>query len=205
MSEPMRVFVNCPFDAQYSDFKWLILFAIRYFGGEPLISQTGDTSESRLERIVDLLRSSTVSIHDISLIRNNEEYPRFNMPFELGVDLGLRAGLQTTETRPVCILVGEPYEYQKYISDLAGRDLKPHYYALESLAERLFEFFHSIGKAPGPHQRISDTSYTPLWDRYGEFKIEQERYFRENNFNDRARLSLLPSQYLDMLRWFFEK
>ncbi len=51
----------------------------------------------------------------------------FNMPFELGLDLGaLVFGPGRLARKECLILEGEPYSFQKSLSDIAGQDIIPH-------------------------------------------------------------------------------
>ena len=88
------VFINCPFDeAHINDLLKPVLYVIVKNGLQPRISlEISDSGQSRLDKIIALIRSCRYSIHDISLARANKgkEYARMNMPFELGIDFGLR-------------------------------------------------------------------------------------------------------------------
>ncbi len=55
------------------------------------------------------------------------DLPRFNMPFELGLDLGCRDfGSLDLATKQCLILEREPYRYQLVLSDIAGNDVQAH-------------------------------------------------------------------------------
>jgi molybdopterin converting factor small subunit len=55
------------------------------------------------------------------------ELPRFNMPYELGLDIGaLEYGGRKLKTKRILILETERYHYQKVISDIAGQDIENH-------------------------------------------------------------------------------
>ena len=73
------IFINCPFDNSYFPTLRTLLFTVIYLGYHPLISETSDSGESRLNTIKNLIGSAKYSIHDISRIEPNEEgLPRFN-------------------------------------------------------------------------------------------------------------------------------
>ncbi len=88
-----------------------------------------DSGCVRIENIVELIRECRYGIHDISrteLDRANN-LPRFNMPLELGLFLGAtRFGSPKQQRKHSLILDREPYHYQKFISDIAGQDIKSH-------------------------------------------------------------------------------
>ena len=49
------------------------------------------------------------------------------MPLELGVFLGARRYGDTTQKRKHALILDiEQYRYQRFISDIAGQDIKPH-------------------------------------------------------------------------------
>lgn len=55
------------------------------------------------------------------------ELPRFNMPYELGLDIGaLEYGDKKMKAKRILILETERYYYQKVISDIAGQDIENH-------------------------------------------------------------------------------
>lgn len=93
MPYDQNVFVNCPFDEDYVSFLRPMLFTVLYLGLEPRIAlERADSGELRLTKIVELIKVSKYSIHDLSrseAAQAGEPY-RLNMPFELGVDYGCR-------------------------------------------------------------------------------------------------------------------
>src|SRR6267142_5683245 len=79
-----NVFINCPFDSEYNSLLRPILFTIIYLGYNPQIaSQTSDSGEQRINRILSLILKSKLSIHDLSRIKSGKprEFFRLNMPF----------------------------------------------------------------------------------------------------------------------------
>jgi hypothetical protein len=104
-----------------------MLYAILEFGFEPQLAlNQSDSGENRLNKIIELIKLSKYSIHDLSRIKSSKtnEYYRLNMPFELGVDYGTR--LAAKPDKLFLILEGEEYEYQKALSDISGWDIKCH-------------------------------------------------------------------------------
>jgi len=88
------VFVNCPFDAPYKPLLWALIFSILAYGYKPCSAlQEQDAGAVRLDKIKRLIGNSRLGIHDISRIETDTVLglPRFNMPFELGLDVGARA------------------------------------------------------------------------------------------------------------------
>jgi hypothetical protein len=88
-----NVFINCPFDSEYDSLLRPILFTILYLGHNPQIaSQTSDSGEQRINKILSLILKSKFSIHDLSRLKSAKsgEFFRLNMPFELGIDYACR-------------------------------------------------------------------------------------------------------------------
>ncbi len=117
-----NVFINCPFDPEYRPLLRAILCTVIYCNLKPRIATEGaDSGEVRIKKIVDLIKESKYSIHDISRMEPLEEgdLPRFNMPFELGIDFGCRASSKRGKlsTKKCLILEKERFRYQRVLSD----------------------------------------------------------------------------------------
>ena len=125
-----NVFVNCPFDAAYRPLLRAILFAVIDLGMTPRIaSERLDSGETRISKIMAMIRESRFGIHDLSRLKSSGEgeFFRLNMPFELGLDIGCRAyGSGNLTTKRCLILETDPYRYQAAISDLSNSDIEPH-------------------------------------------------------------------------------
>lgn len=124
------VFINCPFDEDFSPILQAISFCVVYLGFHPRIApENADSSAPRLERILELVRGSKYGIHDLSCCKSTaaDEYARMNMPFELGIDHGCRqfGGGQLTQ-KQILVLERTRYDYQKALSDIAGWDIQVH-------------------------------------------------------------------------------
>lgn len=93
MSYYENIFINCPFDKDYKPLLRPLLFTIIDCGFAPRIaSESSDSGTVRVDKIIQLIKESCYSIHDISRIEplKKQDLPRFNMPFELGLDLGCK-------------------------------------------------------------------------------------------------------------------
>ena len=125
-----NAFVNCPFDEAYEPILQALLFCLVRFGLRPRIaSEHSDAGTPRLQRILELIKSSRYSIHDLSRCQASQvdEHYRLNMPFELGMDFGcLHYGGSPYSDKLILILEEKPYRYQAAISDLAGSDIAAH-------------------------------------------------------------------------------
>lgn len=124
-----NVFINCPFDSPYKPIFEAVVFAIRACAFQPRCARERlNSAEVRIDRIASLIAESRYSIHDLSRVELDEknQLPRFNMPFELGIDFGCRRFSPDCADKTALILTAGPHDYQKYISDLAGQDPLDH-------------------------------------------------------------------------------
>lgn len=125
-----HVFVNCPFDNEYVPMFDAILFTIYDCGFLPRCArEIDDSGQVRIEKITKLINDSMFGLHDISRteLDSNNLLPRFNMPLELGVFFGaMKFGNPTQKTKRTMIVDKEDYRYQKFISDIAGQDIRSH-------------------------------------------------------------------------------
>jgi hypothetical protein len=124
------IFINCPFDDNYTPLLQAIIFTVYRCGFMPvnaLIEE--DSSSNRLDKIVNWIKNCRYAIHDISRTELNESsgLPRFNMPFELGIFFGAkRFGDKKQRSKVALIFERDKFSYQQYISDLNGVDIKAH-------------------------------------------------------------------------------
>ena len=124
------VFINCPFDKAYRPIFRAIVFTVAACGFVPRCTlEHDDASQVRIEKIYRLIESSAHSIHDVSRTELDAEhgFPRFNMPLELGVFLGAKRFGRAPHPKKRCLILDrERYRFQKFISDIAGQDIKAH-------------------------------------------------------------------------------
>jgi hypothetical protein len=91
-----------------------------------------DSGQVRVMRIRELIRSSKYAIHDLSRVEvtATSPLPRFNMPFEFGLDMGCRwFGDGELKAKRCLVLESRPYRFQTVLSDMAGQDPKYHHSA----------------------------------------------------------------------------
>lgn len=124
------VFLNVPFDASYRSLFEALVFCVIDCGFEPRCAlEASDGGRVRVEKIARIIADCTFGVHDISWteLDKKSRLPRFNMPFELGLFLGAkRFGDRRQKRKSTLILDRERYRYQKYLSDIAGQDIKAH-------------------------------------------------------------------------------
>ena len=88
-----------------------------------------DGANTRIDKIIALIRDCRWGIHDISRAEANAEgLPRFNMPLELVLFLGAhRFGDAHQRDKSCLVLDREPFRFQRFNSDIAGQDSVPHH------------------------------------------------------------------------------
>lgn len=123
------VFVNCPFDGDYLPLFRALIFTIEYCAFSARCAlEVDDSGETRAEKLIRLIRGSRLGVHDISRTELNAEgLPRFNMPYEFGIFAGFRYGGGAEQRKKVILVLDrEQYRYQRFLSDIAGQDIKSH-------------------------------------------------------------------------------
>lgn len=124
------VFINCPFDRAYQPKFYAAVFAIFRSGFRARCSlETDNAADSRFEKICRIIQECKYGVHDISRTESDGQppLPRFNMPLELGVFLGLCIGGNKDQRQKRCIIFDrERYRYQRFISDISGQDIHSH-------------------------------------------------------------------------------
>ncbi len=125
-----HVFINCPFDDGYQPIFNALVFTVYELGFVARCArETDDSGEVRLAKIERIIEQCRFGIHDISEVRLDilNNLPRFNMPLELGLFFGCkRFGGKVQSQKLSLVLDVEPYRYQKFISDIAGHDIRSH-------------------------------------------------------------------------------
>ena len=125
-----QVFLNCPIDTQFKPLSEAMAFAVIDCGFDLRCAlESSDASKVRIDKISGMISECEFGIHDISRTELDHEnnLPRFNMPLELGLFLGAQRFGGKKQRRKSCLILDkEPYRYQKFISDIAGQDIKSH-------------------------------------------------------------------------------
>ena len=157
------VFINCPFDDDYAPLLQAILFTLVFLGYEPrLSSEQIDSVSTRMDRISDLIVSCQFSIHDLSrcIAKRKGELYRLNMPFELGIDYGLRMnGGPAHADKEILILSEKPYTHTAALSDLAGCDVEAHGGDYEKVVRRVRNWFSERTNADVPPPTVILSKY----------------------------------------------
>lgn len=87
-------FLNIPFDESFEPLYLAFVAGLSGFGLIPQAVLQIPGSQRRLDRLTELMARCQYSFHDISRVeldRKRPRVPRFNMPFELGLAVGMAA------------------------------------------------------------------------------------------------------------------
>lgn len=176
-----KVFVNCPFDDDFFPILKPILFTLVYLKFDPLLSETTDSSISRIDNIIELMNHSSYSIHDISKIEYSEyksqdktlKLPRFNMPFELGVDFGLIKS--EVISKNIIVLDSERYQYQAKLSDISGSDIGLHQNDPQQAVKVIRDWLSRLGN--------NTAKFSEIWLAYSEFEPDLEEQMLNDEQN----------------------
>lgn len=125
-----QVFVNVPFDTRYRKLLHALVFVLhdcRLIARCALEADDGGTV--RLEKIYGIIKDCRFGIHDLSrtTLDGKHRLPRFNMPLELGIFLGVRRFGRPRQRRKTCLILDrDRYRYQIFCSDISGQDIRAH-------------------------------------------------------------------------------
>ncbi|HEY3570175.1 MAG TPA: hypothetical protein VGP73_19740 [Thermoanaerobaculia bacterium] len=162
------VFINCPFDLQYQPLFEAIVFAISNCGFHPRCSlEVDDGSQIRIENIFTVISGCKLGIHDISATEPDpaNQLPRFNMPLELGVFLGAKRYGEGLQKEKVCLILDrDPYRYQKFISDIAGQDIRAHRADPKTTVSLIRNWLRTTSPS------LNLPGGEAIWERYLEFR-----------------------------------
>lgn len=122
-----------------------MVFCVVRFGLRPrLASERLEAGEHRLDKIIGMLKGCKYSIHDLSRSYSigEGEALRMNMPFEYGLDYGLRcSGESELADKRFLVFERMRFDLKRALSDTAGHDVFPHEDNLAKLVKLVRDFF----------------------------------------------------------------
>lgn len=191
------LFINCPFDPDYVPLLHSLIFVVFECGLQPrLASEQADSGRVRIDKIRELIRSCRYSVHDISRIESLHpgDEPRFNMPFELGLDLGCRYyGAPDLRDKQCLILEKERYRYQRVLSDISGNDIRAHGGDPKVLMGEVRNWLRVVTDKPLP-------SGESLWASFSLFRIYLDDIFGRRQYSERDIEALEFVEYVGFIR-----
>jgi hypothetical protein len=162
------VFINCPFDGGYSEIFEAIIFTICDCGFIPRCAkERNDSSESRIEKIYEIISDCRHSIHDISYagLDPKTKLSRFNMPYELGLFIGCKKFGKNHHSRKSCLILDkEKFRYHIFLSDIGGQDIREHNNEPKKVLAQVRNFLAERSN----RKNIPGEKY--IWDRYLDYK-----------------------------------
>ncbi len=191
-----NVFINCPFDDDYAPLFEAIVFAINDAGFRPKCARERlDSSQIRLQKILELISTSRYSIHDLSrtTLDTTNALPRFNMPLELGIDLGCKAFNPDCADKSLLIFDSEQYRFQKFVSDLSGQDIPQHGNSARTAVTRVRDWLRAESG------RTDIPGGAAIYGRYENFRADQPAICSELKL-DLAQLTFRDFSYT-IVRW----
>ena len=161
------VFINCPFDEAYKPIFDAIVFSALDSGFTPRCSmEIDDSAQVRIDKIFRIIEECKYAIHDLSRTDPDPEHnlPRFNMPLELGMFLGVRHAGQNHHREKACLVLDtERFRYQKFISDISGQDIKAHANDPKTAVGLVRDWLNAKTR------RRTIPGKTTIWKRFEEF------------------------------------
>lgn len=161
-----RVFVNCPYSADYRDMQRALIFTLMRLGFSPVLAaQVSDSGQHRMDKIRQQIRDCRHSVHDLSLVISSKkgEHARMNMPYELGLDLGARwYGGSPLDTKVLLVLERKRGSVKKALTDHAGFDLRTHEGRIDLLFQEVRAHFYAHLTAQPDGVRSRFPSYDEL-------------------------------------------
>jgi hypothetical protein len=156
------VFLNIPYDARFENLLLAYIAGISAFGFTPRATLEIPFSQRRLDRIIALIASSQYSVHDLSRVQLDNtapRTPRFNMPFELGLTVGLASGKHVARRKAdskyawiVC--EARRHRIKKSLSDLDGTDVYIHDGTVRGVLRELCNAFVRNRRQPTVEQML---------------------------------------------------
>lgn len=191
------VFLNIPYDSHFENLFLAYIAAISAFGFIPRATLEIPFSRRRLDRILDLIGDCRYSVHDLSRVqldRAPPPTPRFNMPFELGLTVGLDKAQQ--RGRSWAVSESKARRVQKSLSDLNGTDVYIHDGTIRGVFRECVNIFVESSRRPTVQQMLA--IYRRLRASFGETlrRSGQRSPFNARVFRD---LCVLASAAADEL------
>ena len=188
------VFINCPFDEKYKPLFLAIVFTVHLLGFLPRCSKEINKGGDRLKKIMDIMVKCKYGIHDISRIQRTGDMPRFNMPFELGIDIGCqRIGNQNCRAKILLILETEPFRYKTFMSDFSGRDVEPHYDHVSEVVTIVRDWLNDAIKGTKRYPLPGDDL---ILTEYRKFRRRLPEMGKEVNVSNLKKLTFNDYSYL---------
>ncbi len=154
------VFLNVPYDPQFSDLCLAYIAGIACFGLTPRATLEIPGGARRLDRILELIGNCEFSIHDLSRVqlnRSRPSTPRFNMPFELGLTVARQKLKDPNHTW--FVFEAARFRAAKSLSDLSGTDIYIHNGTIRGVFQQLCHAFIDEEQRPSVSEMMAVYRY----------------------------------------------
>jgi hypothetical protein len=151
--------------------------------------ERSDASQIRILKIYDLIAECKFGIHDLSRTQPDEisGFPRFNMPLELGIFLGVKFLGENEQKQKMCLVFDEiPYRYQMYLSDIAGQDISSHHNDPHTIINKVRDWLADFSSSKLPSGSV-------IFSRHERFQKDLKAYCKE------AKHKIEELSYLDYM------
>ena len=169
---PCQVFLNYPFDEQFTPLADAMAFAVVAGGLLPVCAYDLTTPDrSRLEMLVEAIRCCRYSAHDFSRSEGGgpHNFARMNMPIEMGMALFHALHTQRREHR--CLFfVPTAHDYKAFASDLAGLDPRVHNNDDTRILQEMYEWLRGVV----PSALFNSQPTIEVLDKFVVFKRKKE-------------------------------
>lgn len=199
------VFINCPFDNTYNVMLHSMIFTIVTMGYLPRLSlESSDAGTVRLEKIIEIIKQSRISIHDLSKVKSEEsgEFSRMNMPFELGLDFGCRKYAYEGDRlcdKKFLVIGSKAYDYMKALSDISGIDIQYHNNKEKNLIKAIRHWFvnnEGLEGVPSPNE---------IWMKFMDFNAEFVLYTREKGYDPEDMYEMPINEQIILMNRFLDE
>lgn len=189
-----NVFINCPFDEEYDPLFYAILFAVHKCGFILRCSKEFDDSSGiRIKNIIQLIRESKYSIHDLSRVTldGTANLPRFNMPLELGICIGaIEYGSKSQKDNRYLIIESEKFRFKQFISDLSGQDIKDHKNSVEEAIKIVRNWLSKKTEEKIPSASILIAEYQKFQEDLPALCLDEKWIPEELTYDEFANLAI---------------
>jgi len=191
------VFLNIPYDREFEDLYLAYIVGLTQLGLRVNVT-LAIPNQGRLEAIIDLIKESNFSIHDLSRIKSSKGIPRFNMPLELG--LALHRSHVTRGRHRVYVFESKPYRAQRSTSDINGIDPQIHNQTPKGVMRGLRNIFRQLGDVTTVPEML--LSYRAVKKKLSELRLNAGRQslFQASVFHDLTVAALVEFDRLKRLR-----
>jgi hypothetical protein len=191
------VFLNIPYDREFEDLYLAYIVGLTQLGLRVNVT-LAIPNQGRLEAIIDLIKESNFSIHDLSRIKSSKGIPRFNMPLELG--LALHRSHVTRGRHRVYVFESKPYRAQRSTSDINGIDPQIHNQTPKGVMRGLRNIFRQPGDVTTVPEML--LSYRAVKKKLSELRLNAggQSLFQASVFHDLTVAALVEFDRLKRLR-----